>query len=288
MIWILLAALVSFALLLLANRAYFASELALRDLPLRQRRAKSCASDSKDIFLRLGLGLRLFFANSRILQNIESEYLYLGYQQDSIYRSLGQVLMVFGALLLVYVMNHQIYFLLFAFLLPAFLLLELKRAASDYHRDLEANSLHLCLCVRALLINTETPLEQALQIIINTWPSKGSATVRELEKILSKIDKMGPREALSNWEAGSQRFRDFLSFLLSASEGASKRALSLSLAKLIKESEREDRSKLEDEAENLQLYLVGPVVLILLLSMYPMAAAINFMMQNSFLKGEIL
>ncbi len=284
MITILLLAIAALALVLLLNRDYLATEHSLSRLPLLENRA--CRTESAaTIFLSFGLWLKRLLPQS-IIEELELEYLYLGRKLDLLHELLAQSTAVFLALILAYLINHNNYFLLAAFLIPALLLLEIKFAVLHYQRQLERDAAHLFACAKVLLINTETPLVSALRIMLSTWPDKDSATAYELNKIINKIDKLGLKEALSNWQAESEKFRDFLSFLLSVSEGASKRALRLALDGLIEELRQEQRLKLDERAENLQLYLMGPVLAMLLVIMYPMAAAINYMMQNSLLGGK--
>jgi len=235
--------------------------------------------------LQIGLWLKRILPES-LIAKLELEYLYLGRKLEALYELLAQALFVFLALFLAYIVNHQLNFLLASLVLPVLLLLELQLAVIDYDRQLTEDTPHLFACAKVLLINTETPLVSALRIIATTWAVPDSATVLELNKIISKIDKHGVKDALSGWQVKSDKFRDFLSFLISVSEGSSKRALRLALDKLISEAREDEKDKLSERADNLQLYLMMPVVAMLLVIMYPMAAAINYMMQNSLLGGK--
>ena len=284
MIAILVVGFASVILLLLLNRAYLSTELSLQRLPILERRTTIHYAEPK--FLERFNPLIRSLLPETLLQTLESEYLYLGRKLELLYELIVQIFLVFASLFFAYLLNHNSYFLILALLIPALLIIELKCSLASYHRELEADSAHLFACARVLLINTETPMILALRIIVSTWPNANSATVHELNKIINKIDKLGAKEALSNWQVKSEKFRDFLSFLVSVAEGSSKRALRAALDKLIESSRQEEKDRLQEQADNLQLYLMGPVVAMLLVVMYPMAAAINFMMQNSLLKGD--
>ncbi len=284
MIIILVTGFSSLIFLLLLNHGYISNELSLQRLPILEYRTATHYAQPK--FLeRLGIFIRSLLPGA-LIQTLESEYLYLGRKLELLYELIAQIVLVFSSLFIAYLLNHNSYFLILALLIPVLLLVELKYSLASYHRELESDTAHLFACARVLLVNTETPMVSALRTIVTTWPSSNSATVCELNKIISKIDKLGAKEALSNWQVQSEKFRDFLSFLVSVAEGSSKRALKAALDKLIESSRQEEKDRLQERADNLQLYLMGPVVTMLLVVMYPMAAAINFMMQNSLLKGD--
>ncbi len=285
MISLLLLGICSCLLVLMLNRSYIGNELSLRRFPLIEAKTTRGFNLSIGMFSHLGAFIKPLLPKN-FYEELESEYLYLGRKSELLLELLGQVVSIALLLITVYWINHNLYFLILSLLLPILLLFEIKFATNSYYKQLEDDALHLYACAKILLINTETPLISALRIIIATYPTNDSATVYELNKIVSKIEKLGAREALSSWQVKSQGFRDFISFLLSVSEGANKRALKVAATKFINDAREQERDALVNQAENLQLYLVAPVILMLLVIMYPMASAINFMMQTSLLKGD--
>jgi len=87
------------------------------------------------------------------------------------------------------------------------------------------------------------------------------------------------RDALLDWKTDSARFKDFISLLVSINEGSSKSALKIAIENFITRAREDEEEAIKEKAENLQLYLMGPVVLILLVMLYPMMAAIQYMLQ---------
>ncbi len=265
------------------NSRYLLADFNVRRFSMLEQK-NSIIAVKPSLFVALGSFVKKIMPQS-CFAKLEFEYLYLGRESSNLVELLGQVVLLFLALIIAYLINGNEIFLLLAVLFPLILLLESKFAICSYHKQIEKDSPHLFACAKVLLINTETPLISALRIILQTWTDDKSATVNELKKIITSIEKLGAKEALGNWETSSQSFKDFLSFLIAVSEGSSKRALRVVLQKLIDRARAEEQSKIDEQAANLQLYLMGPVTLMLLIVMYPMSAAINFMMQNDLYKG---
>jgi hypothetical protein len=136
-------------------------------------------------------------------------------------------------------------------------------------------------CLRILIIKSETPIINSLEIIIRDLPVDLVATRKELIRLLEKMKKSGVRTTLLEWKTDLPKFRDLLSLLISINDGASKNALQLSFDNFLRKIESSREQELKDKADNVQLYLMGPVLLMLLIISLPMMDAVRFLMTES-------
>jgi hypothetical protein len=146
---------------------------------------------------------------------------------------------------------------------------------------LHEDTLHLALCLKILLISSEMPVNTAFHLIIAKLPTSMKYLENQMMKILDKSDKAGMKETLIHWQSSSSRFKNLLSILVSSLEGASKQALLESFDSFISKINEENKDQLQNEADNLQLYIIIPVSVMLLVVIYPMYSAINFVMNTT-------
>ncbi len=149
------------------------------------------------------------------------------------------------------------------------------------NNEIEANIEHLIKCLKVLLIQSETPIINALSLIAQDLSPECKYTKRELRALVNKAQKLGLKKALANWHTELAWYRDLISLLISVNNGSSKLAIQQNIDSFLEKIKEEKEEKEKASTENLQLMFMGPVVLMLLVSMYPMMDAIQFLMQNS-------
>jgi len=140
---------------------------------------------------------------------------------------------------------------------------------------------HLVSCLNVLVVKTETPLFTALELIVAGLPDGFNIIAKEIRQILQKAEKQGLKEAITDWQALSTKFSDFLMLLTAIHEGASRIAIKDTIDKFLAKSKTTQEEAQKAQAENLQLYLLLPVLIMLLIAMWPLYDAINFLMKHS-------
>ncbi|MDA0771628.1 MAG: hypothetical protein O3C63_01660 [Cyanobacteria bacterium] len=217
----------------------------------------------------------------RVLEQLELDYFNLDRTLDEMLQMIGEAFLVFTVLLLVYLVNHNWIFLLLSFVLPALIALEINLALYQYKKELESSVEHLVRCLKVLVIKTETPIINALETIIKDLPIEFKATKRELSKLIAKSTKSGMRQTLIEWTTDLPKFRDFIGLLISVNDGASKHALKLSFDNFLDKMDVNKIDEINNQADNAQLYLMGPVVVMLIIISLPMVDAVRFLMMES-------
>ena len=160
-------------------------------------------------------------------------------------------------------------------------MLEINIAQAQFNKELETSIEHLVRCLKVLVVKTETPLINALEIMLEDLPEGFKASRLELEKLVNKSLKSGLRETLQRWKTDLPQYRDFIALLISINDGASKQALQLSFNNFLQKVEEYKADQVKNEAENAQLYLMGPVVVMLIVSSMPMMDAVRFLMSQA-------
>ncbi len=166
-------------------------------------------------------------------------------------------------------------------MIPTLIVLEVNFALSKAKTELENNIEHIVRCLRILIIKSETPIINSLEIIVKDLPLDLVATRKELVRLLEKMKKSGVRTTLLEWKTDLTKFRDLISLLIAINDGASKNALRLSFDNFLKKIEETKEQELKDKTENVQLYLMGPVLVMLLIISLPMMDAVRFLMTES-------
>ncbi len=200
---------------------------------------------------------------------------------EKLYIGFGEAIICSTLCLISHFINHNIFLLLFSFLAPALIVLEIKIALAKAHTELEENIEHIVRCLLILIIKTETPIVNALEIIIRDLPNNLTATKKELSKLLETMKKSGVRHTLLEWQTEQAKFKDLIALLISINEGASKHALKLNFDNFLTKMQDSREQELKNKAENVQLYLMGPVLIMLLIISLPMMDAVRFLMTES-------
>ena len=216
-----------------------------------------------------------------LLKKLEQQCFNLNRGREDLYRSIAEAALVAVIMLLAYLINHSWFFILLAFLVPALIMLEINIAQAQFNKELETSIEHLVRCLKVLVVKTETPLINALEIMLEDLPEGFKASRLELEKLVNKSLKSGLRETLQRWKTDLPQYRDFIALLISINDGASKQALQLSFNNFLQKVEEYKADQVKNEAENAQLYLMGPVVVMLIVSSMPMMDAVRFLMSQA-------
>lgn len=232
------------------------------------------------LFFHIGTIIRNILP-SYIIENLEQSYSFIGKDTEELDKSLGQSISIFFLLLFVYLYTNNFLFILLAFLISILMAFDPFFLADKANREIENNIDHLIRCLKILIVKTETPVLSALEISLKDLPDDLSHLKRQINKIISQSKKVGLVQTLNDWKTELPRFRDFISLMISINDGASKSALKQSFEDFLNKIEEDKHENQRANAENLQLYLMGPVVLMLLIVMLPMVDAISYLMKNS-------
>jgi len=236
---------------------------------------------SKESFLiKLG-SLIMIFITTELKNKLQENYLFVGKNLSELNLALGQAFIVFCALFVVYLSTGNFFFLLLAFVFFVLISFESSFLVYKAHIEIENNVEHLVRCLRILVINNEMPLISAIEITIKDFPEDLSSLKLELTRLINQSKKLGLVQTLTEWNTELIRFRDFISLLIAVNEGTSKKALLQSFDDFLNKIEEDNKERIRNSAENFQLYLMVPIILILLVAMFPMVDAISFFMQNS-------
>lgn len=218
----------------------------------------------------------------QIWADLINDYFYLDRKISNLYIRLTLFIMILliGVVLFVsFCFNLLI--LLSGLLIALTLFLEVKISVLQTKNQVEENIEHIVRCLKILIIKNEIPIINALELILEELPEEMQASKREISKLIHKAQKSGIKNALLEWQCEQAKFRDFISLLISINDGASKYALCLSFDNFLQKIKEEDQEKLKNQAENIQLYLMGPVILMLLVMSLPLMDAVRFMLEST-------
>lgn len=242
---------------------------------------KRIIKKSTSIFYKLGKLSSVIYPDS-FLQILKRKTSFVSRAETELYINIGQGKLSSLAMLAVYSINHIEPYLFLAIIMPIAFIAEIFIAEIVYKRSLDQAVPHVISCIKVLIVETETPLINALNIITNGLPSHMKALKEEINKILEKAKQSSITETLSSWETDSKNFKDFLSLLISSYEGASKSALKVYINNFESRIKEDNQENIKNQSENLQLYLIGPIIIMFLIIIQPMVSAINHAMSNGF------
>ena len=234
----------------------------------------------KKIFFNIGKLISVIVPEAT-LRKLEFDQTYLGRDSRELYVSMGQSLFALIFLLFMYSSFKQPTFLMMSVLLPIGIMAEIPVSVSSYKKNVDKAIPHIVDCLKILVVNTETPLSTALELIIQGLPAFMPEIKTELLRLIQKAEKTGMRETLMEWKAETPNFKDFIALLISINEGASKTALKTAVNSFIEKAKYDKEEMIKNNAENMQLYLLGPVILMFLVILYPMFRAIQYVMATS-------
>ena len=276
-----------FCLVLLLNAEYLSYLFLSRRFSLLSNHPVSqsilTAEHFNKLFLRLGKFSCLLLPR-RALTELESDYNNLDKNIKELYRYLAVRFLFIIFFGIAYLCSSNLIFLISLLLVFIVMSFETSMQISKNIKSIERDSSHVIACLKVLLVEAETPLNLALNIVNEGLPEYMGAIKKELSRISQKAEKLGMREALLNWRTESNNFKDLLSILLSIYEGASKKAIKASVDSLLSKTQEERLENMKNESDNLQLYLIVPAVLMFLATMFPIIHAMSFMFNLSGLK----
>lgn len=272
-----------FALIFLSNRkAYGVGHSIARSSIIRHYFSKDKTTIYyKNFFYQVGKISSIAYPNS-LLKSLKEKNSYLNRNEKDLLISIGQSSFSCILMLLIYLLSHYSIYLLLSLIFPSIFIFEIFIAEKLYKQNLDQSVPHFISCLNVLLVESETPLSKALQIIIEGLPIHMKSIKIELHKILEQSKQSSLSETLSNWETDSGYFKDLISLLISSQEGASKSALKSYINNFENQAKEEIQEKIKNRSENLQLYLIGPVIVIFLIIIQPMISAINHAISNGF------
>ena len=142
---------------------------------------------------------------------------------------------------------------------------------------------HLLSCIKILCIKNNQPLKTALRSIAQGLPQDFSASRNLLIKFIDEFEEFGMQKAIENFTWDNDFSQDFKNILVGINLSSSKNELLKFTEKIEKKYHSADETKRNNLIENIQLYLLAPVMLMLLISSYPLFLAIKFSLQGAFL-----
>ncbi|MEB3315882.1 MAG: hypothetical protein VKK32_06695 [Candidatus Melainabacteria bacterium] len=142
---------------------------------------------------------------------------------------------------------------------------------------------HLLSCIKILCIKNNQPLKTALRSIAQGLPQDFSASKNLLIKFIEEFEEFGMQKAIESFTWENDFSEDFKNILIGINLSSSKNELLKFAEKIEKKYHSADETKRNNLIENIQLYLLAPVMLMLLISSYPLFLAIKFSLQGAFL-----
>lgn len=230
------------------------------------------------------IGLRL----SQILppQIIESEeFIYKFLQKDPkcFYTNVARATLILGFTLVIFLVFGNWFLLLAGVLAMIYYIFDSRFLYQTALKELDLSVKHIVQCLDILLIKSETPIITALELICQELDTKYHHTKNELKKIISQATKTGLSQALRDFHEHDYglRLKEFFSLLISVNDGASKKAISEQINNFLELQNQEEIEEQKALVENLQLYLIVPVIVMLLIIMFPMADAIMYSLKST-------
>jgi hypothetical protein len=183
------------------------------------------------------------------------------------------------------------FFLFFAlFLLSFYFVFESRFSYQKAISELDLSVKHIVQCLDILLVKSETPIITALELIAQELDDNYFYTRLELKKIIKQASKTGLSTALRDFyqQNYGPKLKEFFSLLMSVNDGASKKAISEQISNFLDLQIQEAEENQKSAVENLQLYLILPVIVMLLIIMFPMADAIMYSLQSTGFTGGLI
>jgi hypothetical protein len=269
MILIVLVCLVSAALLLMLNSKYLTS-------------ASSKAFTTKTNFFNQGQDWFEDFIPSFIKLYIDRNIFYTNLDKKSLYKDIFYSILVSSLVLIAFFYTQQSYYILIGFLSLSAVLIDFTLKVDSGKKSFIDSLDHLVFCLEILTVKSETPLSNALKIIIDSLPSDFFVAKNELNAILVKAEKLGMEQVLNQLERDSVEEQEFISILQSIQKGTNKSALKKNLQDFLYRQKIVKEEKRKMFVENMQLYLMLPGTIMLIIAMYPLIDMILFQLGGAF------
>jgi len=229
----------------------------------------------------LGLAFKKFI-NLNSLNNFYSEALELGLEEAKLRYSIGQNLILFIVLLVSFIFKIHTLSLLASVCLIGFslgLVLEVRK----YKNSLRFSLNHILECLKILCIKNHQPLKIAFIEIASKLNPEFTSTKKLLLKFSSDFDEYGMNKAIENFKWTEDLCLDFKNLLIAINLSASKTELLKFAEKISVKFSETELLKKNNLLDNVQIYLLAPVMLMLVLSSYPLFLAIKFSLKGIFL-----
>jgi hypothetical protein len=229
-------------------------------------------------------GLRLAkFLPEHIIETEEFIYKFLQKDTKGFYTNLARALLILAFTLVIFV-TYKNWFLLIAGLFTIiYFVFDSRFLYQSAIKELDSSVKHVVQCLDILLIKSETPIINALELIYQGLDTKYHYTKNEIKKIIEQASKTGLSQALKDFHGYNYglRLKEFFLLLISVNDGASKKAISEQINNFLELQCQEELEEQKAIVENLQLYLIVPIIIMLLIIMFPMADAIMFSLNNT-------
>lgn len=168
-------------------------------------------------------------------------------------------------------------------LILIYTLLEMPLKIQHSQKSLRKSLPHFLSCLKILCIKNNHPLKSAFLSIIQGLPQEFLTTKKLLLKFIEEFEEIGMQKAIENFAWDKDFGEDFKNLLIGINLSSSKAELLKFSKKIENKSRSADEIKRNELIENIQLYLLVPVMLMLLISSYPLFLAIKFSLQGAFL-----
>lgn len=206
-------------------------------------------------------------------------------KEDSLDLIFGQAAVILLLGLSYLLCSGNLLALLFVILSQLIFLFSVDWQIQKINTEIENNIDHVVKCLKVLVVQSETPIINALSLIEKDLELEHRFIKRELQNLIAKAQKLGINKALEEWHTELFWYRDFTALLVSINQGSSKKAIEQNIDNFLHKIFEFKAENEKAKVENLQLLFMGPVVLMLLVSMYPMMDAVQFLMQGSSVNG---
>ena len=233
------------------------------------------------LICNLGFSFRKFI-DLNSLNSFYLEALELGLEENRVNYSIGKSLIFFLVLLVSFIFKIHLLCLLFV----VFLIISVLRLVFEMKNSRESLKFslnHILECLKILCIKNHQPLKTAFREIASKLSPEFISSKKLLLKFSSDFEEYGMNKAIENFKWTEDICSDFKNLLIAINLSGSKSELLKFAEKIsIKFTEAEILKK-NNLLENVQIYLLAPVMLMLLLSSYPLFLAIKFSLKGLFL-----
>jgi len=254
-----------------------------------ERQSQQLNSFFDSFLYQLGVEFAQFLPK-QITSNEEFILEFLQKDSKALYLNFAKALLLVSVafLILIFMKNFFLFFALF--LLSFYFVFESRFSYQKAISELDLSVKHIVQCLDILLVKSETPIITALELIAQELDDNYFYTRLELKKIIKQASKTGLSTALRDFyqQNYGPKLKEFFSLLMSVNDGASKKAISEQISNFLDLQIHEAEENQKSAVENLQLYLILPVIVMLLIIMFPMADAIMYSLQSTGFTGGLI
>lgn len=195
-------------------------------------------------------------------------------------KAISQTILITTVQLFLYFLFSKKLFLISCILTPITVFIYFKIQIRNNKNFYIENLDHIINCLNILTVKSENSLSQALETISSSLPENFFVIKKEIQKILNHSEKFGMLQSLLELEKDSVEEQEFVDILINIHKGTNKIALKKNLFDFIAKQKFTKEERRKNSANNMQLYLILPVTLMLLISLFPMIDMVLFTMQQ--------